>query len=197
MGIEKQGSKPTGFIGKIVGRLMNKVHTALYIDYLKNDLPPDNSKILDIGCGGGKFIKFLSDTNESYMLFGIDHSPEMVELSKKVNRKAIDKKRLEIIQGSVTEIPIDTNELDLVTAFESVQFWPDIDKSFAEIVKLLKDDGTFLIINRYPTEGSKWWEMAKIKSDKEYVNKLKNTGFSRVTTNSDFKKGWIIVKATK
>ncbi len=100
-------------------------------------------------------------------------------------------------QGSVTEIPVDNNELDLVTAFETIQFWSDIDKSFAEIIRLLKDDGTFLIINRYPAEGSKWWKMAKIKSDKEYVNKLKNTGFSRVNTNSDFKKGWVIVKATK
>lgn len=197
MGIEKQGSKPTGYIGKIIGRLMNKVHTALYVKYFKKDLPTDNSIILDIGCGGGKFIKFLSDINDSYKLFGFDHSPEMVELSKKINKQAIDKKQVTIIQGSVTEIPIENNIIDLATAFETVQFWTDIDKSFSEVVRLLKSRGCFLIINRYPPEGSKWWRMAKIKNNKEYIVKLENAGFREVTVDLDFKKGWIIVKATK
>ncbi|MCK4661386.1 MAG: class I SAM-dependent methyltransferase [Bacteroidales bacterium] len=197
MGIEKQGSKPTGYIGKIIGRLMNKLHTTLYVKYFKNDLPPDNSIILDIGCGGGKFIKFLSDTNDSYKLFGLDHSPEMAELSKKVNRQAINKKQVTIIHGSVSEIPIENNKIDLATAFETVQFWPDIDKSFSEIARLLKNEGSFLIINRYPPEGSKWWRMAKIKNDKEYIAKLEKAGFSEVTIDLDYKKGWIFVKATK
>jgi len=59
MGLENQGAKPTGLIGKIVGRLMNKFHTSLYIDYFKSNLPADNSRILDIGCGGGQFLKYL------------------------------------------------------------------------------------------------------------------------------------------
>lgn len=197
MGIEKQGSKPTGYLGKIIGRLMNKVHTALYVKYFKNDLPPDNSIIFDIGCGGGKFIKYLSYTNDSYKLFGLDHSPEMAELSKKVNKQAIDKKQVTIIHGSVTEIPLENNKIDLATAFETVQFWPDIDKSFSEIARLIKSNGSFLIINRYPTEGSKWWRSAKIKNDKEYITKLEKAGFGKVTVDLDFKKAWIIVKATK
>ena len=197
MGLDKQGSKPTGYIGKIIGRLMNKAHTTLYVNYFKNDLPPDNSIILDIGCGGGKFIKFLSESNDSYTLFGLDHSPEMIELSKKINRQAIDKKQLEVIQGSVTSIPIENNNIDLVTAFETVQFWPDTDKSFTEIWRVLKIGGSFLIINRYPQEGSKWWRIAKIKNDKEYITKLEKAGFSKTDVDLDFKKGWIITIATK
>ncbi|MCD4792591.1 MAG: class I SAM-dependent methyltransferase [Bacteroidales bacterium] len=196
MGLDKQGSKPTGYTGKIIGRLMNKLHTTLYVKYFKNDLPPDNSIILDIGCGGGKFIKFLSDTNDTYKLFGLDHSPEMVMLSKKVNRKAILKKQVTVIQGSVTAISAENN-IDLATAFETVQFWNDIDKSFSYIVRLLKRGGSFLIINRYPSEGSKWWRIAKIKSDREYITKLEKAGFSEITVDFDFKKGRIVVKATK
>ncbi len=75
MGLEKQGSKPSGLIGKIIGRLMNKFHTSLYVDYFNNNLPKDNSKILDIGCGGGEFLSFLYNSNESYKLYGLDHSP--------------------------------------------------------------------------------------------------------------------------
>ncbi len=197
MGLEKQGSRPTGLIGKMVGRLMNKFQTILYIEYFKNCLPPDNSKLLNIGSGGGKFLKYLSEMNNSYLLFGLDHSIEMVKLSKKVNERAIDQKRLKIIQGSVTDLSFKESIFDVVTAFETVQFWPDIDKSFFEIWRVLKSGGFFLIINRYPAEGSKWWEKVKIKSDKDYINKLEKAGFEQTTIDLNFKPGWIVVKATK
>ncbi|MCF8297320.1 MAG: class I SAM-dependent methyltransferase [Saprospiraceae bacterium] len=197
MGLEEQGSKPTGFIGKLIGRLMNTFHTKLYVDYFNQNIPADNSSILDIGCGGGKFIKFLSEINSTYSLTGIDHSHEMVALSKKINTKSIDKKQTTILQYSISEIPFDNNTFDLVTAFETIQFWPDIDNSFLKISKLLKNTGCFLIINYYPSEGSKWWKMANIKSDNEYITKLQNAGFKEININLDFKKGWIIVKACK
>jgi ubiquinone/menaquinone biosynthesis C-methylase UbiE len=197
MGLEKQGAKPTGLIGKIIGRLMNKFHTSLYTDYFKNNLPKENSSILDIGCGGGEFLKFLYDSNDSYLLYGLDHSPEMIELSSKINKRAIEKNRLKLLQGSVTDIQLDNSQLDLITAFETVQFWPDTDKSFSEIARLLKTGGQFLIINRYPSEGTKWWKIAKIKSDKEYISKLENAGFSKISVDFEFKNGWIIVNAEK
>ncbi len=38
MRLEKQGSKPTGLIGILIGRLMNKFQTTVYVDYIKNKL---------------------------------------------------------------------------------------------------------------------------------------------------------------
>jgi ubiquinone/menaquinone biosynthesis C-methylase UbiE len=197
MGLEKQGEKPTGLLGFIIGRLMNVFHTNFYIDYFGKNLPIDNSKILDIGCGGGKFIKYLADANPTYLLNGLDHSPEMIALSKKTNKNAIGQKRVKILQGSADAILLDNSMFDLVTALETVQFWPDIEKSFAEVYRLLKNEGKFLIINRYPDEGTKWWKMAKIKNDKEFVAKLQHAGFNQISVDLDFKKGWIIVIALK
>ena len=199
MGIERQGSKPTGRIGRLIGILMNGIHTSIYISYFDNKLPPNNSVIMDIGCGGGRFIKYLSDKNRDYQLIGIDHSPEMVELSKKVtkNRPGVQKSNATILCASVMEMPIESDSVDLVTAFETVQFWPDISKSFSEIMRVLKRGGAFLIINRYPQEGSPWWDRAQIKNDREYIEKLERTGFAQVVINLDYRKGWIAVKAMK
>ena len=197
MGLKEQGSKPTGLIGKIIGQMMNRFHTPLYIDYFKNKLPENNSQILDIGCGGGKFLKFLYDSNKSYLLYGLDHSHEMIELSKKTNEKAIKDNQLNLIQGSASQIKLENSQFELITAFETIQFWPDIDKSFLRINQLLKAKGRFIIINYYPSEGSKWWETAKIKTDKEYIQKLENAGFRHITVDLKFKKGWIIINATK
>jgi len=41
---------------------------------------------LDVACGGGEFLKFLYDSNDTYQLFGPEHSPEMIELSSKVTK---------------------------------------------------------------------------------------------------------------
>ena len=68
MGIERQGSKPTGRIGRLIGMLMNGIHTNIYISYFDNKLPPNNSVIMDIGCGGGRFIKYLSGKNRTTSL---------------------------------------------------------------------------------------------------------------------------------
>jgi len=197
MGIKEQGAKPTGLLGKITGRMMNQYHTSFYIDVFKNRLPASHSKILDIGCGGGRFLKFLANKNETYFLYGLDHSPEMVALSKRVNKKAARQGRMEIIQGSVTQIPHEGSSLDLVTAFETVQFWPDIGRSFSEIYRVLKAGGNLIIINRYPPEGSTWWETARIKSSNGYIRELEQAGFRQVITDLSFRKGWIIVVAEK
>lgn len=199
MGIEGQGSKPTGRIGRLIGMLMNGIHTNIYISYFDNKLPPNDSVILDIGCGGGRFIKYLSGKNCTYKLIGIDHSPEMVELSQKVtkNRPGAQRSQATILCASVMEMPIESDSVDLVTAFETVQFWPDISMSFSKIMRVLKRSGTFLIINRYPQEGSPWWERAQIKDDREYIEKLKSAGFHRVAVYLDYRKGWIVVTATK
>jgi ubiquinone/menaquinone biosynthesis C-methylase UbiE len=121
----------------------------------------------------------------------------MIELSAHINKKIIDQKRLKLIHGSVTEIPIESNYLDLVTAFETVQFWPNIIIAFSEISRILKKGGSFLIINRYPKEDTKWWRMAKLKSSEDYKAQFKNAGFSDISIDLNYKKGWIILRGTK
>ncbi len=197
MELDKQGSKPTGFVGKLIGKLMNQFHTNLYIKYFGNDLPGNNSVILDIGCGGGKFIQYLSDSNETYKIYGIDHSPEMVELSKRVNYSKVASKDVIIQEASVLNLPIEDNKIDIATAFETVQFWPDMTKSFSEILRVLKNDGTFVIINRYPPVNSKWWKIAKLKDDNDYSKMLTEVGFKNIDIDLKYKKAWITVRATK
>ncbi|MGA2615508.1 MAG: class I SAM-dependent methyltransferase [Spirochaetia bacterium] len=199
MGIERQGARPTGLLGRLIGLLMNLSQTPVYVSYLNDKLPPNDSAILDIGCGGGRFLEFLSTKNSTYKLLGVDHSTEMIKLARKVNRisSSSEGKHVTIMHASVTAMPIESSSVDLATAFETVQFWPGIDESFSEVVRVLKSGGAFLIINRYPRQGSKWWKRAQIKSDREYAEKLRRTGFDRVETNLNYKRGWIIVTGMK
>ena len=121
----------------------------------------------------------------------------MIDLTSQLNKEAIKQDRLKLLVGSVSEIEIGDNTLDLVTAFETVQFWPDIDNVFSDILRILDKGGEFLIINRYPKEGTKWWKLANLKSEKDYKDKFEYAGFKNISIDLNYKKGWIIVKGIK
>lgn len=101
-------------------------------------------KVLDIGCGGGvnieKFLKLTSGNVD-----GLDYSEVSVEASTKQNQNAVDSGRCEIIQADVSDMPIENESYDLVSAFETIYFWPDIRETFKEVSRIIKPNGQFLI----------------------------------------------------
>ena len=104
----------------------------------------ENDKILDIGCGGGVNIeKFLKLTRNN--VDGLDYSEVSVGESIKRNQSAVDNGRCEVIQANVSDMPIDDESYDLVTAFETIYFWPDIGKTFKEVSRIIKANGQFMI----------------------------------------------------
>lgn len=104
----------------------------------------ENDSILDIGCGGGvnieKFLKLTSGNVD-----GLDYSEVSVISSIKQNQNAIDNKRCRIIQADVSSMPIDDESYDLVTAFETIYFWPDIKETFKEVFRIIRPGGQFMI----------------------------------------------------
>lgn len=104
----------------------------------------ENDKILDIGCGGGVNIeKFLKLTNSN--VDGLDYSEVSVNASINQNKKAVNDGRCSIVQADVTDMPINDEEYDLVSAFETIYFWPDIANTFKEVARILKSGGKFMI----------------------------------------------------
>ena len=103
-----------------------------------------NDKILDIGCGGGANIeKFLKLTENN--VDGLDYSDISVQESIKRNQKAIDGGRCSVIQGDVSDMPIDDESYDLISAFSTIYFWPELDETFKEVARVIKPKGRFII----------------------------------------------------
>ena len=61
------------------------------------------------------------------------------------NEKLIDNGKVEIHEDNVKDLPFEDDTFDIVTAFETVYFWPDIEKCFGEVKRVLKPGGIFLI----------------------------------------------------
>ena len=84
---------------------------------------------------------------------------------------------------------------NLITVFKTVQFWPEFDANLNEVKKKLKPSGKFLIVNRLPQKDSKWYEFSQIKNAKEYNEKLRIAGFSKISLDVQSKRGWIVIVA--
>ena len=194
--MQEQGGKPSGLFGRILGKSMNLCHGNIYKWGLQKCSIRETDSCLDIGCGGGAVVRAIAEIAIRGRIYGLDHSPEMVDLSRRRNRGFIDKGFVKIDQGSVTSLPYSNNQFDLVTAFETIQFWPDLEKDIREIERVLKTTGTFMIANRYPPEHSTWTEGLQIKNSKQYVELLNSAGFSQITLDDETKKGWICILAS-
>ncbi len=138
--------KPEGTLGRIMVNGMNgNRHAALAAWGFGFITINAGDSALDCGCGGGANVKRLLEKCSS--AYGIDHSEISVQKSKAVNAAAIRNQRCEIYQGEVGSLPFDHDAFNLVTAFETVYFWQDINKAFSEIYRVLRNGGTFSITN--------------------------------------------------
>lgn len=193
--MQSQGGNPTGLLGTLIGYLMNISHGTIHTWGLSNTTVHETSICLDIGCGGGNTIKVLAEKVKRGKVYGLDHSGKMVNLSRRANRAFIKKGIVEIHQGSVSVLPYADAYFDIVTAFETIQFWPNITSDVMEIKRVLKPTGVFVIVNRYPPENSKWSEFLQLKNAKAYNDLLGESGFHNITSDTTPKNGWIKVVA--
>jgi len=198
--METTGSKPTGVKGTLAGMIMNLIHANQYGKIIQRHLagnlePAAELSILDVGCGGGKAISIFSSIIKKARIYGIDHSMEMVKLSGKINRKGIANGQIEIVQGTVNNLPFASEMFDIATAFDTISFWNDMDNSINEVKRVLKHGGLFSIVNGYPAPGTKWYDIVKFKNADEYRAFLTGHGFRQIEIVIE--KNTIIIKAFK
>jgi ubiquinone/menaquinone biosynthesis C-methylase UbiE len=142
-----QCRKPSGEQGKQVVDEMNESHFALTSWGMGNISIAPDSIILDVGCGGGRTIHRMAAIASRGKVFGIDYSPDCVAWSRAYNVEWIKEGQVEILQAAVNEMPFKDNYFDIVSAVETVYFWPNLADCFKEIKRVLKPSGKFIIIN--------------------------------------------------
>lgn len=131
--------------GSYVLRRMNQEHIPLFNFASQFFEIPVNGTVLDVGCGGGHHLAMLRKKRHSALIYGVDISHLSVKASIAYNQEAVDMGLAKVVQGDVCELPFSDNWFDLVTASETVYFWPDVQKGFEEIYRVLKPGGTVAI----------------------------------------------------
>ncbi|MGN1112661.1 MAG: class I SAM-dependent methyltransferase, partial [Acutalibacteraceae bacterium] len=137
--------KPGGFWGSLMIKKMNAGHFEMTKWALSKLTLPENGVVADLGCGGGRCIKLLSQMCNA-RICGIDYSPLCVKKASRKNRRAIKNGRVAIFEASVDALPFENNSIDCAVAVESIYFWNNPDKAFSEIKRVLKPNGSLNII---------------------------------------------------
>ena len=153
-----QCARPEGFLGRIMLRFMNFGHAPLTNWGLSIVEIHDGWTMLDIGCGGGATLKRLLKRSMNAQVYGIDISEESVAKAKKVNAKVLDK-QVFVTQGSAEVLPYEDNKFDLVTAVETVYFWPNLPNCLKEVKRVMKPGGRFAIMVEVLESDSVWTDV--------------------------------------
>ena len=194
--------KPEGLGGKIMVAMMNSGHSKL-ADWGMSFLGlSTDAAVLDCGCGGGANLCKLLKRCPNGTVTGIDYSSVSVEKSKKLNAKTISEGRCCVLETSVAVLPFEDNKFDVVTAFETVYFWPGLVDCFREVYRVTKTGGIFLICNEATGDtdkNDKWTQFIDgmtIYRDAQLKTALREAGFTNIQIHKN-KKDWLCVTGQK
>jgi ubiquinone/menaquinone biosynthesis C-methylase UbiE len=178
---------------------MNISHSALTDWGLQHVQIEKDYTVLDVGCGGGRTIQKLTSVATEGRLYGVDYAKGSVAASRGQNAELIQAGRVEIQQGSVSQLPFSDETFDLVTAVETQYYWPDLDNDMREILRVLKPGGTLIVIAETYKGGRhdklkrpvmKLLRSAHLSAD-EHRDLFSRAGYNSVEIFAELSRGWI------
>jgi SAM-dependent methyltransferase len=93
------------------------------------------TKILDVGCGHGDFLKPVYD--KTIYSYGIDPDKEALDKNVFIKNKTV---------GTIEKLPFESNFFDLVVSAWVLEHLPDPEKAFQEIFRVLKPGGKVIFL---------------------------------------------------
>ncbi|HEX6391199.1 MAG TPA: class I SAM-dependent methyltransferase [Solirubrobacteraceae bacterium] len=141
--ISRQLSHPSGRGGRVIAALMNRGNRGLNTRAIELlDVQPD-SRVLDLGFGGGLTFPLLLERAAS--VTGVDRAHDMVQAARARHADAIAAGRLTVHEGEVGALPLPDDAVDRILTVNTVYFWRDLPAAFAELLRVLAPGGRLVM----------------------------------------------------
>jgi ubiquinone/menaquinone biosynthesis C-methylase UbiE len=101
--------------------------------------------ILEIGPGPGHLAERLLDLLPDAHWMGVDVDPAMLDATERRLTRAGTRDRATLVEADVAQMPFPDASFDLVVSSLSAHHWPDAERGFAEIRRVLRPDGRALV----------------------------------------------------
>ena len=115
----------------------------MYFDIVNNDMLNEHSTVIDIGCGSGRFIRYLG--NRFKKLVGLDPSKAIYATDELVGKN----EKVELVMASTDNIPFPDGYFDFGYSLGVLHHIPDTQKALNDCVKKVRSGGYFLLYLYY------------------------------------------------
>jgi ubiquinone/menaquinone biosynthesis C-methylase UbiE len=203
--LARQARKPHKWIGRPFLWIMNRSHSSLTDWGLRQVSIGKDYSVLDIGCGGGRTIEKLAGLANEGRVSGIDYASGSVAVSRSKNARLIESGRVEIQQGSVSQLPFPDSSFDVATAIETQYYWPDLVNDMKEVRRVLKPRGRLVVIaetykggrfDNLMAPAMKMLKSSHLSADDHRALFL-SAGYDDVQIIEEKKRGWICATGCK
>jgi ubiquinone/menaquinone biosynthesis C-methylase UbiE len=136
------------------------------IDFLFDDYVIPGDKILDLGCGNGRFFELLKDKDVNYI--GVDFSEKLIEIAKKKYPK------VKFQVADALNLPFPNNYFDIIYSIAVLHHIPSREfrqQFLKEARRILKPNG-LLILTVWKLKSKKNWSLFLKYTTLKLIGKL-------------------------
>jgi ubiquinone/menaquinone biosynthesis C-methylase UbiE len=147
--------KPEGEIGRALADSMAERNWPVYEAAIGRVGLQPGERLLEIGFGNGKLVPRLLTLAPGSTYTGVDFSETMVAEAVAFNRNLIEAAQATFHLASVDEMPLADASFDRAVTVNTIYFWPDPVHALAEIRRVLRPDGAFVVVAHTPEDAAK------------------------------------------
>jgi len=122
-----------------------------YPDIIAELKKEDWESLLDAGCGTGALMSLIRKDFPKRHYTGIDMSEKMLEIARKNNESAT------LVHGDCEALPFEKGSFDVVICTQSFHHYPNPDKFFESVSRVLKPNGRLILRDMTAKSGGMRW----------------------------------------
>lgn len=143
--LSTQLGNPSGLLGGLVARQLNKHNRGPISAAVETLGPLDGATVADIGFGGGVGLTLLLEASATARVHGVEPSASMIARADRTFRDEVTSGRLALHLATMDSLPFEDGLLDGWISLNTVYFINDLGPSLVELARVLSVDGVGVI----------------------------------------------------
>jgi ubiquinone/menaquinone biosynthesis C-methylase UbiE len=150
--IARQAGHPDGLLGRLLLGVMAR-ETARFNDEVLDALAiAPGEHVLEIGFGHGRTLTVAADRSPDARFAGLDIAATAARAAQRRCRALVAAGRLDLRVGDGRALPWPDAAFDAAFTVHTLYFWPDPERHLAELARVLRPGGRFVLGFRERTD---------------------------------------------